>query len=211
MPVPNLSDLMLLYARRGVADWIDWKKTQSELRKRAGECLGTKIAENDAEAAVTLNTVYNGRNKDRLRFIPMPKHRKGGIERCFFLPIREVRNGKEKWAFDLFLLVGAKNCLAFRFEQAHPAPSTHDFGHIQMSRKMLRKEIIPKTLPWIPDSYPAFPIPTSDPLRMFLCVATAVHGYGGGVMTVLQEIFQSASRLGELGLYVDELKQVLKG
>src|SRR3954470_23740114 len=100
MPSINFIELMQLYARRGIADW---RVAPTELRVRAARCLGAAIAENETEADVTIHTIYNGANFDRLRFIPMPKRPAGGIERCFFLPLREIQaGGKERVAFELF-------------------------------------------------------------------------------------------------------------
>lgn len=111
MPSIDLWDLMGLYARQGIADW---HIANYGLRRRATECLGTAIAENETEAFVTIGTIYNVANANRLRFIPMPKRPKHGIERCFFLPIREMKaRGEETVAFELFLLVEKKNCLGF--------------------------------------------------------------------------------------------------
>lgn len=203
----ELADLMWLYARRGVAEW---GSAPAELRRRAVACLGADIADHEAEAAITLSTVYNGENAKQLRFIPMLRHpKKPGIEQAFFLPVCEMVGGSRRVAFELFLLVQAKNCLAYRFEPAHRSPSAHDYGHVQMSRQLLRKTIVSSTLPWIPDRYPAHPLGTSDPLRMFLSMTTAVHGYSGGVLKVFQEIFTAASRARDVGPYVDELKKTL--
>jgi len=206
MPSLDFEELMRLYARRGIADW---KAAPQELRGRALRCLGTAIAENETEANVTIYTKYDPTRVNQMRFIPMPKHPKKGIERCFFLPIREVQSGgKEAVAFELFVLVARTDCLAFRFEPAHKLPSVHNYGHVQMSRKMLRKTIEVKGIPdWLPDSYPAFPILTSEPLRAFLCMVTAVHGYENGCTAVLQDIF--AGRASELALYLGELKKIL--
>ena len=84
MPVPDLIDLMGLYARQGIAHW---QSAPAELRKRANECLPNVIADNDAEAAITINTIYDPTKAAQLKFIPMPKVRQRGIERCFFLPV----------------------------------------------------------------------------------------------------------------------------
>jgi hypothetical protein len=206
MPSPDLVELMRLYARRGIADWAS---APGELKRRALECLGTDIAENDAEAHVTLSTIFNGNNMNRLRFIPMPKHPRKGAERSFFAPIREQGAAGEKVAFDLFLVVSAKNCLAFRFEPSHPPISAHGYGHVQMSRMVLRKTVVTKSLPWLPDTYPAFPLLTSEPLKMFLSMTTAVHGYSTGVVALLKEIFQAEGRIRELGPYLDLLRGML--
>lgn len=208
MPSLDYIELMRLYARRGIADW---KAARYDLKKRAGECLGMPIAENEAEANVTLTTIFNTSNSNRLRFIPMPKHPKSGIERCFFIPLREIKGGgRETVGFELFLLVARRECLAFRFEPAHPPQSSHGYGHVQLCQKMIKKTIDIKLIPsWLPQSCPAFPISTSDPLRMFLCMATAVHGYQGGLDTLLKEMLQSASHPGLLSSYLGELRSTL--
>jgi hypothetical protein len=207
MPSADLVDLLRLYARQGIADW---RNAPAELRQRALACLGSGIADNDTEALVTISTIYNHTNAKRLRFIPMPKHPRSGIERCFFLPIRERSGVQESTSFDLFLLVAQRNCLAFRFEPAHRPSSAHAYGHVQICRSMLRKTIEVKGIPaWFPVTYPAFSISTSDPLRMFLSMTTAVHGYFGGVVKVLQEIFQKENRAGDAVLYLDVLRTLL--
>jgi hypothetical protein len=207
MPSLDLMDLMKLYAREGVAQW---NSASSDVKRRSQECLGTAIAENEDEAFVTLATIYNTRNANRLRFIPMPKRPKHGIERCFFIPVREMKDrGEIAVGFELFLLVSHRNCLAFRFEAAHGFPSVHDYNHVQLSNQMLRRTITTAVLPWLPNRYPAFPLSTTNPLRVFLAMITSIHGYTGGVVSVLQDIFQKAGRSPETLLYLDELKKML--
>lgn len=206
----ELSDLMWLYARRGIADW---KAAESTLRRRAIQCLGAEIADNEAEAAVTLHAIYSQTSDNKhLRFIPMPRHPKSpGFDRAFFIPVCEAKANGFSVGFELFLIVNAsnKNCLAYRFEPAHELPSTHNYGHVQMSRSLLRKTIIASTLGWVPVKYPAHPLGTSDPLRMFLSMTTAVHGYHGGVIDVIQAVFVEASRAREVARYTVELQQML--
>ena len=206
----ELSDLMWLYARRGIADW---NAAPSVLRSRAIECLGTEIAESEWQAGATLRAVYSRTSDNKqLRFIPMPLHPKtSGFERAFFIPVCEAKGNGFSVAFELFLIVNAsnKNCLAYRFEPADDPPSTHNYGHVQMSRTLLRKTIIGSTLDWMPVSYPAHPLGTSDPLRMFLSMTTAVHGYHKGIIDVIQEVFVEASRAREVAQYAVELRQML--
>jgi hypothetical protein len=202
-------DLMKLYARAGIADWT---AAHWELRSRAMRCLGAGIAEKFEQARVTIDTIYNSQNLHQLSFIPMPKVSHGGIDRCFFLPVREYDGVEETVTFELFVLVARTDCLAFRFEPAHRLPLTrHGYGHVQMSRKMLRRTIEVLGIPqWLPNTYPAFPISTSDPLRMFLAMATAVHGYAsGGLEDLLTQIFREASRALDVAPYHDELKDLL--
>src|ERR1041384_8431495 len=207
MPTPDLMHLMQLYAQEGIGQW---KTAPNQLKFRAQACLGTAIAENETEAFVTLATIYNGQDATRLRFIPMPKKPKHGIERSFFIPVREYKpSGEIAVGFELFLLVGGMNCLAYRFEPAHPTPSVHNYNHVQMSRKLLRKTISTAVPTWVPEKYPAFPLSTTNPLRVFLAMITGLHGYAGGVLAILQDIFSKAGRSPETALYVSELQAML--
>lgn len=211
MPAVDLRGLMQDYAFQGVADWCHKTLTRDEVRKRARECLGpANIADNPTEAAVTLNTIYKQENANRLRFIPMPKRPgTGGIDRCFFLPLRTIgAGGQEVVAFDLFLLVHQKNCLAFRFEPPHRSPTTHGYAHVQMSRKMIRRTMEPSGIPtWLPERYPAFPVFNANPVSMFLAMTTAVHGYVDGIEKLLLDIFQGQP--GYQALYRSELSKLL--
>jgi hypothetical protein len=199
--------LMQLYAQEGISQW---KTAPNNLKFRAQACLGTAIAENETEAFVTLATIYNGQNATRLRFIPMPKKPKHGIERSFFIPVREYRpSGELIVGFELFLLVSGMNCLAYRFEPAHRMPTVHNYNHVQMSQQLLRKTIPTAVPTWLPDKYPAFPLSTTNPLRVFLAMITAMHGYAGGVVAVLQDIFLKAGRAPETAAYLSELQAML--
>ena len=211
MPTVDLMGLMKDYALQGIADWRHTTLTRDEVKKRARECLGpSNIADNLAEAAVTINTIYKEENANRLRFIPMPKRPRKGIDRCFFLPIRtKGASGQDVVAFDLFLLVSQMNCLAFRFEPPHKPPTTHGYAHVQMSRKMVRKTIEPSGIPaWLPQSYPAFPVFNASPVSMFLALTTAVHGYVDGIERLLLEIFQGQPAYQTL--YRSELVKLLR-
>jgi hypothetical protein len=205
MPGLDLRDLMLVYAKRGVAHW---KGASADIKKRAGECLANRIADNVDLAARTLKMPFTRSNASNLLFIPMLKHPSNRrFEWCFFVPMWE---GEENptISFDLFFLVRKKDCLGFRFEPADAA-GAHDYGHVQMNRQMLGETLAVPTLPWIPYSYPAFPTTTSDPLRMFLYMATTVHGHSSGVLDVLLEIFRAEGRPGDAVSYAAELKKVL--
>ena len=203
----KLIELMKLYSRRGLADW---KETPYPLRKSARRHLThAGIAENEAQANIAINTIWNQNNTSCVKFIPMPKRSRNAFERCLFLPIREITaNGCQSMGFELFVLVDETNCLAFRYETAHPG-SIHNYGHVQLT-KVLKKRAAPTTIPsWIPDSFPAFPIGTSDPLEVFLAMAVSVHGYQGGFLDVLREAFQEASRPRNIGFYVERLRDML--
>lgn len=221
MPSLDVWDLMELYARRGVDDWT---RADANLRRRAGDCfLATQIATSHQEAIDTINAVFNGSiqrgdaaslsHARKLSFIPMPKPEKNPIDRCFFLPVREKIAGREKISFELALLVSDRNCLAFRIEQADRPTWRHGYGHLQMNQQMLKRMINLVGVPlWIPDRYPAFPISTSNPLRMFLAMGTAVHGYANrGFADLLVDIFQKAGRTPDSTAYLAELALFLSG
>jgi hypothetical protein len=160
--------------------------------------LGNNLAEDEPEASNTIHAIRGGTRKQL--FIPMPTIYHTGIEQCFFLPIREAN---DKTSFDLLLLCEANNCLGFRFEPAQLG--THDYGHIQLNRKMLGQTLPVEGLPdWVPESYPAFPLRTSDPVEMFLSMATSVHGYRRGMSELLRDVLNEPAKLKR---YLDSMQQ----
>jgi hypothetical protein len=188
MPIDEATiAFMKAYALRGVKDWNS--KVPEATRKRARRLLGpSNIADKEWEVMNTIEAIRGGQR--RQLFIPMPKVFHTGIEVCFFLPLREA---DDRAAFDLLLLCETDNCLGFRFEPAQLG--THDYGHVQMNRKMMRESVEVSGLPgWVPESYPAFPLRTSDPLEMFLSMATAVHGYRQGMSELLTDLLTEPLR-----------------
>jgi len=165
-----------------------------ELRRRAAACLLNQIAEDDHQASTTIRTTYTEANANALRFIPMPPVGMRGMERCFFLPIREkTDDGSFVVSFDLFVLVEQQNCLAFRFEPADPPDHPHSYTHVQLCTKLVRKTLILNVLPpWMPVSYPAFPVSASGPVELFLAMATSVHGHHRNGLASSFKIFLQA-------------------
>lgn len=205
--LPNdLREILRLYARRGLSDWA---AAPPELKRRSSIFLGAQIATNEVEADVTIATLYTRTNANRLRFIPMPLHpKRQGFDRAFFLPVCKPTKESVLVSYELFIIVNGQNGLAFRFEPAHGRP-THDYGHVQMSQQLLERTISPNTLGWVPVKYPAYPLGTSEPLKMFLSMATAIHGYSGGVLDVIRDIFTAAGRARDVSTYVAELKKIV--
>ena len=184
--MPNdLEELLRHYARKGLSEW---RKLSPEARKPAENLLGLKIAGNDWEIQNTLQATKSTNSC----FIPMPKVNHRGIERCFFLPIGSPHENGMK--FELVLVIDKENCLGFRFETAD-SEGTHNYNHVQITHQMtLGTRGIP---PWLPESYPAFPMGSAEPLDMFLYMATSVHGYGDGVQRVIREIYQEYPGIGK--------------
>jgi len=78
---------------------------------------------------------------------------------------------------------------------------------VQLSWRFGHRLVEPAgALSWLPDSYPAFPLPGKEPLDRFLMLVVALHGFPGGTHALLREIDPSrparvrefASRLGGL-------------
>src|SRR4051812_25687081 len=127
--------LMRSYAHRGLKDWGN----ATALDKRVVlSVLGNKIAETEWQADDTIDAVREDLNLSRCRFIPMPTINHGGMKYCFFLPIRSPG---DKLSFDLLLFIDGKKWLGFRFEPADSPQSTHGYGHVQMNKSMIRKQL----------------------------------------------------------------------
>lgn len=201
----NLEELLTLYAVRGIADWV---KAQRSIQDRARRLLRNQIAENRWAVSNVIKASLRGSGTGPSTFIPMPKFRHKGIDQCFFLPIREPQAGKT--AFDLLLFVDESNTLGFRFEPADSPESTHGYGHVQLNRSMCGGGIAIEGIPkWLPETYPAFAIGTSDPVLMFLSMATSVHGYENGMQEILVNMWKSRPHRGQT--YIDALRSILIG
>jgi len=202
----ELIGLMKPYVQRGVADWRD---APAPIRQRALVCLANKIADKEHEALEAIEKFRNGVVLVQPRFIPMPNIQKKETHYFFFLPFgKSDENGDIRAYFDLVVLVEDQKCLGFRFEPADLPDRAHGYGHVQLCHSMLGGSIkVPGIPEWLPDSYPAFSIATSDPLRMFLSMATAAHGHHGGVTQILKEIFQD--RPIAISSYLNTLKSTL--
>lgn len=179
----DLKDLMQVYSQRGLSEWT--RDAKHLVRSAAGECLPNAIVENEWE----IGEVIAGRQQ---KFIPMPRHGyKNKLDWCFFWPKKE---GRQLRALTLFILVNRANrhCVACRFESA--LRGAHGYTHVQLTAKWSKRGAAFQHVPqWLPASYPAFPIPAETWTELFLAMATAVHGYCGGVDVVLRDLFGSAS------------------
>ena len=197
-----LRDLMTQYALQGLHDWNE--NTEEGVRQRARKCLGNRISSVDWE-------LHNEIRKPRpAMFFPMPKVGYGrDIEHCFFRPRLYETNGVESWTFALLVLVQEEKCLAFRFEPASRDGGRHDYAHMQFSRNLMGEDFLLSGIPvWIPERDPAFPLPSSEPTKLFLSMAVAVHGRSGGVDKVIVDMFQKASQVGLTKRYISLLQEM---
>ena len=79
------------------------------------------------------------------------------------------------------------------------------YSHVQFTRTVLNS-VCPFGPTWLPTNDPAFPTPARDPLEMFLAMVVAVHGFHGGMDTLLREICQEANYARE---YIRKLTEML--
>ena len=129
------------YAVEGVRDWE--RNAKHTTRADAGHCLGQKhLANLEKEISGALQqSVSSGIPK----FIPMPEienggHRKNGFLWPFFALANSKQGSQEITRFELLILYEGKQCLAFRLEPGHPNVSSHNYTHLQFSRKPFRKK-----------------------------------------------------------------------
>jgi hypothetical protein len=181
-----LRTLLKTYSLVGIAHWNkDADDTTKEIARAA---LKNQIAEREYEAGAVIDSKLKRGGDPRALFIPMPMVNHSGILHCFFLPIPDA----EQVSFDLVLIVKDGRSLGFRFEPPDEGESTHGYGHVQMNRTMFRETIPVKGIPnWVPDGYPAFPQRASEPLHLFLSMATSIHGYEKGMKRILFELFET--------------------
>lgn len=204
MPTAEIHELMSLYARRGLEEW----GRRDDVRRRAERLLTPKrIASNRGELDFSLTP---HRISDRLMLLPMPSLPTRDFECCLFAPIHQTADdGGLNYSFDLWLLISGEECLAFRFEPAHPDGEAHDYSHVQFSRRLLRGHLDARVPSWLPHSYPAFPATASDPVHMFLYMLTSVHGHSGGILKLLVEIFQAEGKPQHVKPYLEALQRLL--
>lgn len=211
----DLEELMRLYAVRGVKDWND---TSSAVRHEVVKCLSTPCVV-DREQSVRKAIDQSRRPSADVPqvFLPMPdtfrrwRKRRSDRPRVSLFAPRYTDGMHSHVAFDLILFVSFKDdrrCLAFRFEPADGPGSSHGYPHVQLSRSLSRRTFPVGCVPsWLPDSYPAVPVPARDSMDMFLSMAVAVHGFEGGMTRLLREIFEERPRDGRK--YVEKLDDML--
>ena len=202
MGVNLLRDLMRQYALQGLHDWR--VNTDARVRSRAVTSLSNKISLTDQELHFEI-----GKPRPS-KFFPVPKFGYGKeMVHCFFLPRVYESDGLESWTFVLFVLTNGKENMAFRFEPAGRDGGRHDYAHIQFCRNVIGDDFVLAGIPtWIPERDPAFPLPSSDPVKLFLSMATAVHGRSGGVDKVIIDMFQRANQVNATRKYIGLLNEM---
>ena len=200
-PRDSLLELIKEYALCG---FKQWETADSDLRRRASTCLQNMVVDSENDFHREMNKLSH--EKSHEKFFPMPtgSYQKD-LNYCFF-------RTENRESFQLYVLLNDASSLAFRFEPADQLNWSHNYAHVQFCRKFKNTEIRPHGIPaWLPESYPAFPLPSSNSLELFLAMVTAVHGRakGKGIEEILRSIFQKASQTGRCREILNHLNQML--
>lgn len=198
----DVEELMRRYALAGVKDW---QQSRSEREQRIVEReLGAKIlvSEHDVGWAV-------GRERKRQEacLVPARGLTTNDVNWAFFVPRREVKNAE--WMFDLIFWLPEGKHICFRLEPADREDGArHGYSHVQLSWRFNGKQSTPRSpLKWLPDSYPAFPIPGKCSLDRFLMLVVALHGFPACTRTVLDDIWTGRASKGRE--YFDRVQGLL--
>ena len=99
---------------------------------------------------------------------------------------------------------------AFRFEPGSQRNNTaHGFDHVQINELLGQRQVAMNgTTIQLPTTYPAFPIPSKDPVTRFLAMAVAMHGYPHGLEDVLDDAFKGQPTKRKM--YLEMAKKMLK-
>ena len=199
-------ELLLAYARLGLQHWAN----ESRHVKARARKIGVDIATHQgvAETAVTIPFRPYAKNGRPMKLIPMPC-KQNRVFAAFFAPW-VGRAGQEGLSFDLVVLLPQGAPFAFRFEPGSQRSVTpHGYDHVQINDLLGQRQVAMNGAAiQLPTTYPAFPIPSKDPVTRFLAMAVAMHGYPHGMDDVLNNAFkgQPAKRK----MYLEMTKKMLK-
>ena len=192
----SIHELLLAYSTLGIRHW----KNQTNLVKIKARKIGVDIVTNmaDASQAVSSPFVTNGQAERTFKLIPMPCDQKK-VYAAFFAPWlpQMISLDLPNLSFDLVVLTPQGESLAFRFEPAstHTA-SRHRYDHVQISESLGQKTVpLTNTVPHLPTTYPAIPIPSRNPLTRFLAMAMTMHGFPDRITTIIEHAFNGRANL----------------
>jgi len=182
----SIHDLLRNYARLGLRHWANESLSVKHRARDIDIKIATKQAEADRAVLSPISpAAMNGR---KMILIPMPC-RQNRVYAAFFAPWISGAQSTEL-SFDLVVLLQQGPPFAFRFEPTSGYSNAHGYDHVQLNQKLGRKIVaLAGSLPQLPTTYPAFPIPSKDPITRFLAMAVAMHGYPKGVDDILRDAF----------------------
>lgn len=198
----DLEELVCRYALAGVEEWQRSKSTAARLT--AAQLLCTKVAASEHDAT---QAVYNRKTGENGCLLPARELTASDIEWAFFKPRQDA--AEAQWMFDVVFWLKDQKHICFRLEPADGGKDArHGYSHVQLSWRFNGKQSVPrKPLRWLPDSYPAFPVPGKCSLDRFLMLVTALHGFPACTSTVLERLW--IGRPKKCKEYVDRVRGLL--
>lgn len=201
----SIDELLLAYARLGLQHWAG----ESLRVKARARTIRVDIATQQAAAENAVTNPFRPRsaNGNPMRLIPMPC-KQNRVYAAFFAPWLGG-TGRTGLSFDLVVLLQQGSPFAFRFEPgSHHSVTPHGYDHVQLNDSLGQRQVPLKggVVP-LPTTYPAFPIPSKDPVTRFLSMAVAMHGFPSGVDDVLDDAFKG--RANKQKTYLDITKAIL--
>lgn len=188
----SIDELLLAYARLGLQHWA----SESPRIKARARTIRVDIATQQAAAENAVTNPFRplAANGNPMRLIPMPC-KQNRVYAAFFAPW-VGGTGSAGLSFDLVVLSQQGSPFAFRFEPGSQyAVTPHGYDHVQMNESLGHRQVpMAGVVTPLPTTYPAFPIPSKDPVTRFLTMVVAMHGYPSGVDKVLQAAFQGKAR-----------------
>ncbi len=197
----ELKELVLPYALWGARWWVN--KASRKVRKQAEETLGIEIASPELVNKTVMSPISTAQSI--LTLIPMPCDVKG-VTCAFFAP---VVSHNSHTAFHLVILAEGGQ-LAFRIEPGDVGAGwKHRYDHIQLCKSIGHSSYaLPNAPDWLPESYPAFPVPGGSVVSRFLAMIVSMHGFADDLNKVFEEMFPARPVLGEK--YSCIIKKLLK-
>lgn len=182
---PSIDDLLLAYAKLGLDHW---SKEPHRVKKKARE-IGVDIATKIGAAARAVTRPFEPEAGEPMRLIPMPR-KQSRVFAAFFAPLAGP-GGRDGLSFDLVVLSQQGGPFACRFEPGSPRGGTHGYDHVQLNESLGHGKVeLDGAASPLPTRYPAFPIPSANPVTRFLAMAVSMHGFPDGVDRVLDDAFQ---------------------
>ena len=201
----SINELLLAYARLGLRHW----SSESQRVKARARTIRVDIATQQAAAEYAVTSPFRpfSANGNPMRLIPMPcKQRR--VFAAFFAPW-VGQAGQAGLSFDLVVLLQQGPPFAFRFEPGSQFSVTaHGYDHVQLNESLGQQQIpLGGGVNPLPTTYPAFPIPSRDPVARFLTMAVTMHGYPSGVDNILNDAFKGQPKKRKK--YLDITKAML--
>lgn len=218
----DFADLLRDYAIFGAKAF---NKVPEDYRRRIEKSIEGKIERNERQIERLFHELKSGNIQLYFPFLPVPESGAKGFQRAFFVPrFSTPPQGGFHCAFCVVLWIDHTSeenrwghTMAFRLEPADSGDSAHAYPHIQISKRVRsvgnQAGVVRTSLPeWIPDSYPAFPLPAESPMGFFASALASIHGYNKNYLgkfapKVLSNVYSSTSKLSSVREIIKRLDQ----